>query len=61
MVGLVKPSQLLRAMGVLIEEVAHAGYDRRSGDEQPITREQWDELDVRWKAIVMMNKPRETK
>lgn len=54
------PSQLLRAVAALIEEVAHKGYDEH-GDEQPISAEQWEVLRERFSVMVLMNKPREAK
>ena len=52
------PNKLLQNVAVLIEEVATPQYDRDTGDEQPITAEQWDVLDERFRMIVLMNKPR---
>lgn len=52
------PNKLLQNVAVLIEEVATPQYDRDTGDEQPITAEQWNTLDERWRMIVLMNRPR---
>lgn len=52
------PSALIRNMAALIEEVVDAKYDRASGDQQPVTAQEWDILNERWHMLYVMNKPR---
>jgi hypothetical protein len=49
----------MRALIVLIEEVAPPVYDRQSGNDQPISRAQWLALRERFLTLVAMNMPRE--
>ena len=53
------PNALMRALIVLIEEVAPPVYDRQSGNDQPISRAQWLALRERFLTLVAMNMPRE--
>ena len=53
------PNGLLRAWIALIEEISPPVYDRVSGDDQPITFEQWEEFNRRWQCMYAMNKRKE--
>ena len=54
------PSALIRNMAALIEEVVDAKYDRATGDQSPISRQEWLILRERFEMLVVMNIPRET-
>lgn len=53
------PNSLARVLILLIEEIAPPHYDRGSGCDQPISRDQWLELNARWQTLFAMNCPRE--
>ena len=52
------PDQLMREVGVIIEECASGTRDRVSGDMQPLTREELTEIRLRVQVLIAMNMPR---
>lgn len=53
------PSRLIAELAALIEATCRPTYDRTSGDEQPITNEQWDLLSDRFLMLCDKNRTRE--
>jgi hypothetical protein len=52
------PNQLMVQFAVLVEEVAPPRYDKRSGNDQPISVEEWDALNERWRMLYLLNRPK---
>lgn len=53
------PSRLMEALAMIVEGTCYRVYDRTSGDEQPITNEQWDLLSDRFLMLCAKNRTQE--